>query len=1266
MGLSLSATSQTATVVRDDYSRLQLHITTEAPRLGEAVVDGRTFTTLEIEGFLPSSEVGAPCLPTFTGLIEVPLCEDYEVEISNAVYDTLEPVVYQLLPAQPSRSKSDSSRHPLMLDAKRYATDAFAGGGVRVTTAGIARDRRLAHLEYCPVQYNPVSGTLVVCRSATVTVRYRKVDIAATEELFQRYHSPAFASGAMSINSLYPKSVTNELPIRYLIVANGMFRNQLDTFIQWKRRKGFITDIVYTDDPGMSCDTSSIASYLRSQYTGANTSLPAPTYLLLVGDVDQLPPFEGTTDNDHVTDLYYTTWTAGDHLPDCYYGRFSAQSISQLTPQIEKTLMYEQYTFADPSFLDRAVMVAGVDGGSSGDHGYTHADPTMDYAIVNYINGSRGFSEVRYFKNNTSVVPVGATNVYVDGNSSSMSATVRSYYNQGAGLINYSAHGSATSWGTPSLTTSHVDAMTNTQKFGLMIGNCCLTNKFETSTCLGEALLRKNNYCGAVGYIGGSNSTYWNEDLYWAVGVRSGISATMSLAYNNSHLGVYDRTCHTHGETFSQWATSQGSIMMWGNMAVESSTSGLTHYYWEIYHLMGDPSVMPYLTQADIINVSATACLPYTTTDYTVSVVPYAYVALTDTLTHSVVAATYADANGDATLTLPPTLPAGGYELAVSAQQYRTAFFAVSIIPPGGPFPTLVGAEPQGPLNAGSSQNVILRVANLGDSTAHNITLTLTSSDTAALLFAPQTLVIDSLQAGDTMVLTASAIVSPLAIDEAQVMLKGSAVWSDSPYNSLRSVGVTLYAPLLVANLSNVPRNLQPGETVSFTLPVSNIGHCAQSTGRLHLDSPTFLLNTGNSSVPFSLNPSSSVSHTFTVHSDSLLPDGIDIPVTLYMGEREVANLAFYIGAAPYETFENNSFHVNGWIQGTYPWQFSTDKAHQGTYSLRSSNGLSHNQTAEISLVINLLEADSISFYYSVSSETNYDKFHFLIDDNELVTSSGIVDWTRFAALVPAGTHTINFTYSKDYSVSSNSDCAWIDEIQLPHFGQVVTYLHDDLCEGAPYTLGGETINTQIPGSGSRVLEGADGALTLADYVIHPVSDTLVEAVACDSYTFLGNDYSTSDSLVFTLTNLQGCDSIVTLLLTVNHSVNTTLTDTIEGTIYQWNGITYTQSGQYEQNFFTTEGCDSTVTLLLTLVDPNHEGITETATLTIDAHPNPTIGMVRLSERALRVDIYDAQGRLVGRFRDTDTLDFGSLPAGTYTLLLTLPSGTTTCRVVRR
>ena len=444
---TLSAHAQQ--VSRDDWQSLKVVFNPQQMQYGEITIDGETFSTISFDGYLPSEAVGAPSLPTFSRLIEVPLCRDYEVTVSEAVYDTIQLRGARLMPTQPSRSKSDTTPARLVIDAKLYSSDAFYGQEeASVEAVGIARDRNLARLQFSPVRYNPVRGQLIVCRHAVVTVRYVEADRDASNDLFNRYYSPAFSVGNMVLNSLYPKSVRTTAPIRYLIVAHSSFRGQLDSFVQWKRRKGYLTDIVYTDSSAVGTTTTSISSFIQSQYTNATPSNPAPTFLLIVGDHEQVPAFSGTTATDHITDLYYISWTSGDNIPDCYCGRFSAQNVSQLTPQIEKTLMYEQYTFNDPSFLDRAVLVAGVDGGSSGDYGYTRADPAMDYAATHYINSTQGFTQVMYFKNNTTIIPL-ASGVTIGSSASSNSATVRGYYNQGAGWINYSAHGSATSWARP-------------------------------------------------------------------------------------------------------------------------------------------------------------------------------------------------------------------------------------------------------------------------------------------------------------------------------------------------------------------------------------------------------------------------------------------------------------------------------------------------------------------------------------------------------------------------------------------------------------------------------------------------------------------------------------------------------------------------------------------------------------------------------------------------------------------------------------------------
>ena len=935
--LTVFGVSYAQKIVEDNFQRLQVAFTVGDVKMSKTEVVGQPFTMLSVEGMMSSAQVGAPNLPTWSSIIEVPLCDGYEVEVRGTEYDTIRvDNGLRIAPVQPSRSKSDTSPIKLSIDETVYSTDAFFAAAplAMVENVGIARDRKLARLQFSPVSYNPVQGLLVVCRKAEVTVLYKGADAEGSMKMYERYFSPMFGAGLSTFNTLYStqaggaKAINTSAPIRMLIVAHSMFRGQLDDFVAWKRRKGFITDIVYTDDAGVGTTNTAIAAYVKSQYTNATTDNPAPTYLIIVGDHDQIPAFSAqvtSPSSDHITDLYYVSWTSGDHIPDCYCGRFSAQNRSQLIPQIQKTLMYEQYTFADPSFLDRAVMVAGVDGGSSGDNGYTYGDPAMDYAITNYVNGAHGFSQVMYFKNNTSIVPTGA-NVTVGSSASSNSATVRNYYNQGAGWINYSAHGSATSWGTPNFTTDHAAAMTNTQKFGIMIGNCCLTNKFETSTCLGESVLRKGDYCGAVGYIGGSNSTYWGEDFYWAVGVRSSIGPSMSMAYNSSNLGGYDRIFHTHSEAYSAWVKTQGELVFQGNMAVESSSSSLKYYYWEIYHLMGDPSLMPYLTQASQMSLNVASSCPTGTTSLTVSgAAPYAYVAVTNTTDRTLMGAGFANASGSVTLTLSP-MTVGTYEVVATASQYQPAYSDLTVTPPDGPYLQIVSMEPQAEFANGATVQVKVKVKNVGTSAAQNVSVALTCDD-PMLTLSTNTLTINSLSAGSTVTRNFNATVS-LVANGTEATIGAEASWNGSTTTVGRSITVTV-------------------------------------------------------------------------------------------GE-------------PYgENFEEGEF-VLDWEQGTYPWEITSENATEGTYCARSCSTLNHSQTSEMTISFDAYQTENISFYYRVSSESNYDKFHFYLDGVEEILASGAGEWTYASYDVTAGTHILKFTYSKDQSVSSNSDCAWIDDLRLP------------------------------------------------------------------------------------------------------------------------------------------------------------------------------------------------------------------------------------------
>ena len=659
-------------LMEDNFNQLKVQYTT--PHVDVKAAD---YINLNVEGYLLGGEVGAPALPVLNSMLTVPFCDAMEVVVENAVYDTVELPAGVVMPLQPSRSKSDCNKPVLQLNEEVYATDAFYGRPLAsVEPVGVGRDRNYALLTFSPVSINPVSGQMIVCRSADVTVHYEGADVERTMEVYNRYYTPAFSLGS-TLNNLFPvpKDVRTTAPVRMVIVAGRSLQcHAIEEFANWKRTQGMMVDVMYTES---GASASSIAAQTQALYTNATDEAPAPTYMLLMGDVAQLKAHDSRLSNggwygpgnDHITDLYYVSWTNNDYVPDCYLGRFSATDTNTLRGIIDKTMYYERYDFANDDYLASGILIAGVDQGSNGDHGYTHGDPNMDYAAYFYVNADNGFTDVRYYKNNTNSAPEGVT-VTGSSQASNTASILRARYNEGAGWVNYTAHGSWDSWADPEFTATQVNQMSNNGKPSFMIGNCCLSNKFERATCFGEALIRKGNRAGAIGYIGGTNSTYWDEDFYWSVGVRSNIGSNMTPLYSSQNRGMYDNLFHTHNEPLSAQAVSASHLMMMGNMAVQSSSSSasMKQYYWEIYELMGDPSLMPWLGKAETMNVWASRTVSNGVVAY---IVPGSYVALVYDNGDSLVLQDAAFAGTDGVVHLTATANLNQCFLSVNAQNYK-------------------------------------------------------------------------------------------------------------------------------------------------------------------------------------------------------------------------------------------------------------------------------------------------------------------------------------------------------------------------------------------------------------------------------------------------------------------------------------------------------------------------------------------------------------------------------------------------------------------
>ena len=522
------------------------------------------------------SEAGKPMLPEYCQIIQIPESDSITVSINSK-----ESVVYtmkalgcdaQLAPALPAAPKSEGMPE-LRTDSATYSTDAFYGGApIRIETLGTMRGCRLARLTVSPVRYNPVRREVYVCHHISATITFSgpskhlgstKHDASPMLPGFIKNHN----NGKNYINTL----VSSSLQTTYLIVAAPYFRQTLQPLVKWKRQEGYYVEEYYPETP----NRSTIKAFLQRRYEQATPNRPAPLFILLVGDVTEIPLWPA---NEHIegidihrTDLYYAEYT-GDRLPEALIGRISTSDTTELRQIIAKTIAYERFDIADASYLGRSLLVAGRE--------YTPPAPTATNGQVNYLKGCIMAHD-----------PQHDTFCYYNPSSETALANIQQHLRQGVGFMDYTSHCNSQGWRYPTFRNYDLDSMTLYGLPFVSINNCCRSNDYS-GDCFGEHLLRKYPG-GAVGVIGASNETLWNEDYYWSVGGSGEPSITPQ--YTPGYPGCFDRFFHTHQETVAEQAATLGQMVVAGNWAVTASGSPHYAFYWEIYSLLGDPSLMPYI-----------------------------------------------------------------------------------------------------------------------------------------------------------------------------------------------------------------------------------------------------------------------------------------------------------------------------------------------------------------------------------------------------------------------------------------------------------------------------------------------------------------------------------------------------------------------------------------------------------------------------------------------------------------------------------------------
>lgn len=117
-----------------------------------------------------------------------------------------------------------------------------------------------------------------------------------------------------------------------------------------------------------------------------------------------------------------------------------------------------------------------------------------------------------------------------------------------------------------------------------------------------------------------------------------------------------------------------------------------------------------------------------------------------------------------------------------------------------------------------------------------------------------------------------------------------------------------------------------------------------------------------------------------------------------------------------------------GWSAVETPIQSGVISNNPYRWALKADT-ITHNQEAKVSFKGNF-DGGLLYFQYKSRTELNFDQLQVSIDDGAPVfTSSGEGSWTHQSIDVPAGLHTITFSYFKDDNYSSADDTVFIDSI---------------------------------------------------------------------------------------------------------------------------------------------------------------------------------------------------------------------------------------------
>ena len=947
--------------------------------------------------------------------IIIPDNANMTVNIVSYKYEDFENI--HILPSKGNLTRDiNPNEVPFAYDVAYIKNEFYPNQISELASPYIIRDLRGQAVSFNPFQYNPVTKTL---RAYTEIIVEVISDGTSSINAINRIDDPLkLASEYDEIYSSHFMNYDNDTRFTYLldqgnmlVISNSAFLSTMQPFVDWKNKRGIPTEMVSTIETGSSA--AQIESYISDYYYENGL-----TFVLLVGDYAQVtsPSVSGSA-----SDPSYGFIVGNDKYAEVIIGRFSGSTPSHIATQVDRSINYEKRT--DGDYFNNA---AGFASNQGPGFGGMSDDDFNDFLWEDVLSN---FTYDNYYYE-------------YDGSGGSDAGGINTI-NNGVGIINYTGHGSISSWGNgASLSTSQINSLTNTDKLPFVITVGCNVGEFNsTNECFAEAWQRATHNgqpAGGIAHLGSTISQSWEPPMHGQYGMNLIITESYANLEGNPPFGHKTRTIGG--------ITTNGCLHM--NDAQGSSGQNETQYW----TLFGDPSLMfrtdvpqeMSISHDDIILIGQESFSINTGVGGSLAAISVDGVLL---------ASGYANSAGVIDLNLSGLVDEPGvFDLVITGFNAITYETEITVLTPEGPYLTMDAYTSE--VMYDSSSSISFDVENIGTDPADELTIMLSTED--EYVSVTDNVVITTLEPG------ATTTISGFAADVSANIPNGHDIVFDvslvsGEYSWDYSFNTTAMAPEI--NLLSVSGDLQPGSTTSVVISMIN-------EGGSHVNYPMLDLELGQYLTASNVNFTGSDYAWPNVDGDGMAGNiqqlTADVTVSSSAPMGSIAEMTVMIDQLNSEYHDELMIEVPigqvtadfesdsslEWDGAFNPWAVSDQDAHTGLYSFQSAQ-IADSQNSSTGVTLEVTQEGTIEFWYRVSAEYSmsgnyfYDGLEFYIN-NQLqaqyqTETDGTSPWKFASFPVSVGETTFTWTYVKDGGGGStdctNTDCAdaaFIDDIVFP------------------------------------------------------------------------------------------------------------------------------------------------------------------------------------------------------------------------------------------